>query len=145
MIIFKKKHINTLMVSYFFKKKEGFLPFFLFNSSEHYTERYHSAQYLLSLRKSKWSYVIFHSILNKDPLELIEWVKNKNYHFRTCKLSITSFDCFDFSGSLEEISGSFFYRIYDTDLVKKIYSILSDQLKIESFRTDTSNIQVILC
>lgn len=74
-------------------------------------------------------YFKFHGAF-ASPIDMLKWIIDKKYRF--CSLTFnnvhyensTSEDHFDFHGNLKEVSAAFFYRLYDSELIGEIKTML---------------------
>ena len=71
-----------------------------------------------------------------DPLQMIQWIREKGYHF----IDFTDINIHDshadFNGNLQEYSAAFFYRIYDMGLVEEIRRA-APEIKITDYRAQS--------
>lgn len=71
-----------------------------------------------------------------DPLQMIQWIREKGYHFVDFTDIHIHDGLADFNGNLQEYSAAFFYRIYDMDLVEEIRRA-APEVKITDYRTQS--------
>lgn len=71
-----------------------------------------------------------------DPLQMIQWIRKKGYHFVDFTDIHIHDSHADFNGNLQEYSAAFFYRIYDMDLVEEIRRA-APEVKITDYRAQS--------
>ena len=71
-----------------------------------------------------------------DPLQMIQWIREKGYHFVDFTDIHIHDSHADFNGNLQEYSAAFFYRIYDMNLVEEIRRA-APEVKITDYRAQS--------
>ena len=106
--------------------------YFVVNKDINHSDIAYENRYLTlakeQLMKNGGAWFSFYSAGYNDPIEMIEEVHKRGFHFteQTTYTWNKKQNCFDFSGNQEEVSAAFSFRIYDKKYAEQIQRKMLD-------------------